>query len=69
MPDIGALLWPRSVALIGAARPAHMLLHFQAGASPQRTALKSIDAFASKVRPMVEKQLGPLDRLGIERAA
>ena len=59
----------RMTALIGAARPAHMLLHFQAGASPQRTALKSIDAFASKVRPMVEKQLGPLDRLGIERAA
>ena len=45
----------RMTALIGAARPAHMLLHFQAGASPQKTALKSIDAFASKVRPMVEK--------------
>ena len=59
----------RMAALIAAARPAHMLLHFQAGASLQKTALKSIDAFASKVRPMIEKELGPLDRLGIERAA
>jgi alkanesulfonate monooxygenase SsuD/methylene tetrahydromethanopterin reductase-like flavin-dependent oxidoreductase (luciferase family) len=59
----------RMAALIGAARPRHMLLHFQAGASGQKTALKSIDAFATKVRPMLEKELGPLDKLGIERAA
>ena len=59
----------RLAALIGAARPQHMLLHFQAGASPQRTALRSIEQFASKVRPMIEKELGPLDKLGIERAA
>jgi alkanesulfonate monooxygenase SsuD/methylene tetrahydromethanopterin reductase-like flavin-dependent oxidoreductase (luciferase family) len=59
----------RLAALIDAARPAHMLLHFQAGASPQKLALRSIEAFASKVRPMLEKALGPLDRLGIERAA
>ena len=59
----------RMAALIAAARPRHMLLHFQAGASPQKAALKSIDAFATKVRPMIEKALGPLDRLGIERAA
>jgi len=59
----------RLTALIDAARPQHMLLHFQAGASSQKTALKSIDAFATKVKPMIEKQLGPLDKLGIERAA
>ena len=59
----------RMAGLIAAARPKHMLLHFQAGASPQRTALKSIEAFATKVRPMLEKALGPLDKLGIERAA
>jgi alkanesulfonate monooxygenase SsuD/methylene tetrahydromethanopterin reductase-like flavin-dependent oxidoreductase (luciferase family) len=59
----------RMTGLIDAARPKHMLLHFQAGASSQTTALKSIDAFATKVRPMIEKQLGPLDKLGIERAA
>jgi alkanesulfonate monooxygenase SsuD/methylene tetrahydromethanopterin reductase-like flavin-dependent oxidoreductase (luciferase family) len=59
----------RITALIGAARPKHMLLHFQAGASPQKTALRSIEQFATKVRPMIEKELGPLDKLGIERAA
>jgi len=59
----------RLAALISAAKPHHMLLHFQAGASPQRTALRSIEQFASKVRPMIEKELGPLDKLGIERAA
>lgn len=59
----------RLTALIGAARPRHMLLHFQAGASPLKTALNSIERFATKVRPMIEKELGPLDKLGIGRAA
>ena len=59
----------RLAALVRAARPKHMLLHFQAGASPQKTALRSIEAFAERVRPMLEKELGPLDRLGIEAAA
>jgi alkanesulfonate monooxygenase SsuD/methylene tetrahydromethanopterin reductase-like flavin-dependent oxidoreductase (luciferase family) len=53
----------RMAALIGAAAPRHMLLHFQAGASPQKTALRSIEQFAAKVRPMLEEQLGPLERL------
>jgi hypothetical protein len=59
----------RLAAQIAAARPRHMLLHFQAGASPLKVALKSIEQFASRVRPMLEKELGPLDQLGIERAA
>jgi alkanesulfonate monooxygenase SsuD/methylene tetrahydromethanopterin reductase-like flavin-dependent oxidoreductase (luciferase family) len=59
----------RLTATIGAARPRHMLLHFQAGASPQNTALRSIERFATEVRPMIEKALGPLDKLGIDRAA
>lgn len=58
----------KMTAIIGETRPKHMLLHFQAGASPQKTALNSIERFASKVRPMIEKQLGPLDKLSIERA-
>jgi alkanesulfonate monooxygenase SsuD/methylene tetrahydromethanopterin reductase-like flavin-dependent oxidoreductase (luciferase family) len=58
----------RLTALIREARPVHMLLHFQAGASEQKTALKSIEQFATRVRPMIEKALGPLDKLGIERA-
>jgi alkanesulfonate monooxygenase SsuD/methylene tetrahydromethanopterin reductase-like flavin-dependent oxidoreductase (luciferase family) len=53
----------RMAALIGAAGPKHLLLHFQAGASPQKTALRSIEQFAAKVRPMLEKQLGPLEQL------
>jgi alkanesulfonate monooxygenase SsuD/methylene tetrahydromethanopterin reductase-like flavin-dependent oxidoreductase (luciferase family) len=61
------LVAERMTALIDAARPRHMLLHFQAGASPLRLALRSIEQFAAKVRPMIEKVLGPLDRLGIER--
>ena len=44
-----------------------MLLHFQAGASSQKTALRSIEQFATRVRPLIEKALGPLDKLGIER--
>jgi alkanesulfonate monooxygenase SsuD/methylene tetrahydromethanopterin reductase-like flavin-dependent oxidoreductase (luciferase family) len=63
------LVAERLAALIAAARPKHMLLHFQAGASPQKTALRSIEQFASKVRPMIERALGPLDQLGIEQAA
>ena len=59
----------RLTALIRAARPKHMLLHFQAGASPQKTALRSIEQFSSTVRPMIEKELGPLASFGIEGAA
>jgi len=55
----------RLTALLAATRPKHMLLHFQAGASSQKTALRSIDAFAQRVRPLLEKALGPLDRLDI----
>lgn len=58
----------RLTATIRAARPRHMLLHFQAGASPLKLALRSIEQFSTRVRPMVEKALGPLDRLGIETA-
>ena len=59
----------RLTATIAAARPRHMLLHFQAGASPRKLALRSIEQFATRVRPMIEKELGPLDKLGIEQAA
>jgi alkanesulfonate monooxygenase SsuD/methylene tetrahydromethanopterin reductase-like flavin-dependent oxidoreductase (luciferase family) len=59
----------RLTATISAARPRHMLLHFQAGASSQKAALRSIEQFAARVKPMIEKALGPLDQLGIEKAA
>ena len=50
--------------IIKAAQPRHMLLQFQAGDSDQRLALRSIEAFASKVLPLVEKSVGPVDRIG-----
>lgn len=46
------------------ARPAHVMFHLQVGASSYQKALKSIELFASDIRPMVEKVLGPLDQFG-----
>ncbi len=43
--------------------PAHVMLQFQAGGSPQAMALKSIERFAGKVKPMIEKAVGPLDKI------
>jgi len=54
----------RMAALIRAADPVHMLLQFQAGASPFATALRSIERFSGEVVPMLERALGPLDRIG-----
>jgi alkanesulfonate monooxygenase SsuD/methylene tetrahydromethanopterin reductase-like flavin-dependent oxidoreductase (luciferase family) len=50
----------RLTGIVRAARPKHMLLHFQAGASSQQTALRSITAFAERVRPLLERELGAL---------
>jgi alkanesulfonate monooxygenase SsuD/methylene tetrahydromethanopterin reductase-like flavin-dependent oxidoreductase (luciferase family) len=46
------------------AQPSHYLLQFQAGDWPQSQALASIERFAAAVRPLIEKALGPLDRIG-----
>lgn len=54
----------RLSAIIRAAQPCHMLLQFQAGASDQKTALRSIERFESAVRPMIEKAVGPLEQVG-----
>jgi alkanesulfonate monooxygenase SsuD/methylene tetrahydromethanopterin reductase-like flavin-dependent oxidoreductase (luciferase family) len=61
----------RMVTEIRAAEPWHYLLQFQAGDSPQRWALRSIERFAAEVRPLIEKEVGPLERIGagIARAA
>ncbi|HXZ02830.1 MAG TPA: LLM class flavin-dependent oxidoreductase [Stellaceae bacterium] len=45
------------------ARPCHYLLQFQAGDSPQSLALRSIERFAGEVRPLLERALGPLERI------
>ena len=49
----------RLTALIGAARPRHMLLHFQAGASPLKTALNSIERFATQSAADDREGAGP----------
>lgn len=46
------------------AQPCHYLLQFQAGDSAQKLALSSIERFAAEVRPLIEKAVGPLDRVG-----
>jgi alkanesulfonate monooxygenase SsuD/methylene tetrahydromethanopterin reductase-like flavin-dependent oxidoreductase (luciferase family) len=59
----------RLVAEIRRASPCHYLLHFQAGASSLATALRSIERFAGEVRPLVEKAVGPIERIGMSSAA
>jgi alkanesulfonate monooxygenase SsuD/methylene tetrahydromethanopterin reductase-like flavin-dependent oxidoreductase (luciferase family) len=48
---------------IGRTGPSHVMLQFQAGSSEQKLALNSIERFATDVRPMLEKALGPLDKI------
>jgi alkanesulfonate monooxygenase SsuD/methylene tetrahydromethanopterin reductase-like flavin-dependent oxidoreductase (luciferase family) len=51
------------------ARPSHMMFHFQVGGSDFPQALRSIERFATDIRPAVEKVLGPLDLLNAPSAA
>ena len=48
---------------IRAARPSHMMFHFQVGASSFKKAMTSIEKFQTHIRPMVEKELGSLSEL------
>jgi alkanesulfonate monooxygenase SsuD/methylene tetrahydromethanopterin reductase-like flavin-dependent oxidoreductase (luciferase family) len=59
----------RLAAEIRAASPSHYLLQFQAGGSDLPTALRSIERFATEVRPLLEREFGPLDRIGVPAAA
>lgn len=54
----------RLVEDIRRARPMHSVLYMNAGAFEQKKALRSIERFGAEVLPMIEKELGPLDRLG-----
>ncbi len=54
---------------IQAARPSHMMFHMQVGGSGQTQALRTIEAFATDVRPMVEKAIGPLSEIGARPSA
>jgi hypothetical protein len=40
-----------------------MMFHFQVGASSFKKALTSIEKFQTHIKPMVEKELGPLTEL------
>ena len=51
------------VAEIHAGRPSHMMFHFQVGSSGHRQAMASIEKFQTDIKPMVEKELGPLEQL------
>ncbi len=58
----------RLVAEIKVANPCHYLLQFQASGTSLPLALRSIERFATQVRPLLEKALGPLDRIGLPEA-
>ncbi len=59
----------RMAAEIRRASPCHYLLQFQAGGSSLATALRSIERFAAEVRPLLERAMGPLERIGLAEAA
>ena len=49
---------------IRAARPSHMMFHFQVGGSSHAKALETMEKFMGEIKPMVERELGPLATLG-----
>ncbi|WP_137124136.1 LLM class flavin-dependent oxidoreductase [Roseomonas sp. HF4] len=59
----------RMAAEIRAASPCHYLLQAQLGDMPPGTALRSIAAWQAEVRPILEREFGPLDRIGTPAAA
>jgi alkanesulfonate monooxygenase SsuD/methylene tetrahydromethanopterin reductase-like flavin-dependent oxidoreductase (luciferase family) len=59
-----AAIAERMAEEIRRAAPCHYLLQFQAGDSPLDLALRSIERFVTEVRPLLEQELGPLDRIG-----
>ena len=66
----------RLAADIRAGQPSHVMFHVQVGGSSHAQAMNTMEKFASDVRPMLEKELGPLKDIGapvparaVERAA
>ena len=49
---------------IRAARPSHMMFHFQVGGSSHAKALQTMERLMVEIKPMVERELGPLAMLG-----
>ena len=48
--------------------PRHYACNFQFGCMPRDRAVKSLHRFVSEVLPLVSRELGPLDRIGIRNA-
>ncbi len=59
----------RLTAEIRAAEPAHMMFHFQVGGSSHAAAMDSMETLMTRIVPMVEAELGPLDAIGAPPAA
>lgn len=55
----------RMAAEIRAAAPCHYLLQVQIGDMDPATGLRSIEAWQRQVKPLLEKEFGPLDRIGL----
>lgn len=51
-------------AEIRAVRPVHSAIYMNAGAFEQKKALRAMERFGAEVLPLLEKELGPLDRIG-----
>jgi alkanesulfonate monooxygenase SsuD/methylene tetrahydromethanopterin reductase-like flavin-dependent oxidoreductase (luciferase family) len=47
--------------------PAHMCFAFKVGSTPHAVAMRSTERFMREVRPLLERELGPLDRIGTLR--
>ncbi|GGJ08658.1 monooxygenase [Neoroseomonas lacus] len=59
----------RMAAEIRAASPCHYLLQAQVGDMPAATAMGSIAAWEGAVKPLLEREFGPLERIGVPAAA
>ena len=57
----------RLAAEIRAARPSHMMFHFQVGGSSHAAAMDSMEKLMTDIAPLVEAELGPLDAIGAPR--
>jgi alkanesulfonate monooxygenase SsuD/methylene tetrahydromethanopterin reductase-like flavin-dependent oxidoreductase (luciferase family) len=55
----------RMAAEIRAASPCHYLLQMQIGDLPPAIAMNTIKAWQSAIRPRLEREFGPLDRIGV----
>lgn len=59
----------RMAAEIRAAAPCHYLLQVQVGDMDPATGLRSIAAWQREVKPVLEREFGPLERIGLPAAA